>query len=159
MITTPSQIIQFFWGRRDRTAWWFVDTYVLVATVALICFLLWSNCLSAIVACYLLASTLVVLFNVLFLTKLSFIGPVASYQRTLLLFLLNIAQAVLAFAVLYRLTLPNLTAGQAVFESLLVFGTIGYPHGAEPIAGLQIATDFVLLAVFLSFFVGRLGNK
>ena len=110
------------------------------------------------VACYLPASTIVVLFNVLFLTKLSFIGPVASYERTLLLFLVNIVQVVLAFAILYRLTLPNLNAWKALFKSLLVFGTIGYPEGAEPIVGIQIATDFVLLAVFLAFFVGRLGK-
>ena len=32
--------------------------------------------------------------KILFLTKLSFIGSVESYHRTLLLFLLNIAQAV-----------------------------------------------------------------
>ena len=117
--------------------------------------------MSCFVAWYLLASTVVVLFNVLFLTKLSFIGPVASNERTLLLFLLNIVQVVLAFAILYRLTLPNLNLNpwKALFKSLLVFGTIGYPEGAELIVGIQIATDFVLLAVFLAFFVGRLGNK
>src|SRR6516162_434880 len=86
---------------------------------------------------------------------------VASNERTLLLFLLNIVQVVLAFAILYRLTLPNLNLNpwKALFKSLLVFGTIGYPEGAELIVGIQIATDFVLLAVFLAFFVGRLGNK
>ena len=114
--------------------------------------------MSCFVACYLLASTAVVLFNVLFLTKLSFIGPVASYERTLLLFLVNIVQVVLAFAILYRLTLPNLNPWKALFKSLLVFGTIGYPERAEPIVGIQIATDFVLLAVFLAFVVGRLGR-
>jgi hypothetical protein len=105
-----------------------------------------------------LGSTIIVLFNVLFLTKLSFIGAVASYERTLLLFLVNIVQAVLAFAILYQLTLPNLTACKALFESLRVFGTVGHPERAEPIVGVQIATDFVLLAVFLAFFVGRLGK-
>jgi hypothetical protein len=163
MIATISQLLQFFfWGRRDRAPGWFVETYVFVAIVVLICFLFWPNRLSgvsAFVACYLLASTLVVLFNVLFLTKLSFIGSVASNERTLLLFLLNIAQAVLTFAILYGLTLPNLTAWEAIFKSLLVFGTIGYPRGADLIVGIQIATNFVLLAVFLSFVVGRLGNK
>jgi hypothetical protein len=163
MIATISQLLQFFfWGRRDRAPGWFVDTYVFVAIVVLICFLFWPNRLSgvsAFVACYLLASTLVVLFNVLFLAKLSFIGSVASNERTLLLFLLNIAQAVLTFAILYGLTLPNLTAWEAIFKSLLVFGTIGYPRGADLIVGIQIATNFVLLAVFLSFVVGRLGNK
>jgi hypothetical protein len=163
MIATISQLLQFlFWGRRDRAARWFIDAYVFVATVVLICFLVWPDSfprVSCFVAWYLLASTVVVLFNVLFLTKLSFIGPVASYERTLLLFLVNIVQVVLAFAILYRLTLPNLNAWKALYESLLVFGTIGYPKGAEPIVGIQIAIDFVLLAVFLAFVVGRLGKS
>jgi hypothetical protein len=64
-----------------------------------------------------------------------------------------------AFAILYRLTFPNLNPWKALFQSLRVFGTIGYPEGAEPIAGVQIATDFVLLTVFLAFVVGKLGNK
>ena len=165
MIVTISQLLQFFfWGRRDRAPREFIDAYVLVAIVVLIFFLVWPNSFPGVswfVACYLPASTIVVLFNVLFLTKLSFIGPVASNERTLLLFLLNIVQVVLAFAILYRLTLPNLNLNpwKALFKSLLVFGTIGYPEGAELIVGIQIATDFVLLAVFLAFFVGRLGNK
>jgi len=162
MIATISQLLQFLlWGRRDRAPGWFIDAYVFVAIVVLICFLVWSDSfprVSCFVAWYLLASTVIVLFNVLFLTKLSFIGPVASYERSLLLFLMNIVQAVLAFAIFYRLTLPNLNAWKALFTSLLVFGTIGYPKGAEPIVGIQIATDFILLGVFLAFVVGRLGK-
>jgi hypothetical protein len=158
-----SQIVQFFvWGRRDQVPKWFIDVYVAAATVVLMCLLWWSDSMpqvGVIVACYLLASTIIVLFNVLFLTKLSFIGPVASNERTLLLFIFNVAQVVLAFAILYRWKLPNLQTYDALFKTLLVFGTIGHPEGAEAIVGLQIVIDFVLLAVFLAFFVGKLGRR
>ena len=40
MIVTISQLLQFFfWGRRDRAPREFIDAYVLVAIVVLICFL------------------------------------------------------------------------------------------------------------------------
>ena len=158
-IATLSQIIQFFWGRRDQGPTHFVDMYVLVATI-LLGGLLWVSdvvpWLSAVVAGYILVSTIIVLLNVLFLSKLSFIGPVASNERTLLLFMLNVAQVVLAFAIFYRLTL-HIPARHALFEAVGVFGTISYPKGANAIVGLQIVIDFMLLAVFLAFFVGRLG--
>jgi hypothetical protein len=161
MIVTLSQIIQFFWGRRGQGPSYFVDVYVLAAIIVLGC-LLWVSdgvpWVSAGVAGYLLGSTIIVLFNVLFLTKLSFIGPVASNERTLLLFILNVAQVVLAFAIFYRLKL-HIPASDALFNTLLVFGTVGYPLEAEAIVGLQIAIDFLLLALFLAFFVGRLGAQ
>jgi hypothetical protein len=46
----------------------------------------------------------------------------------------------------------------ALFNSLLVFGTIGYPKKAQVIVGAQIVIDFALLAIFLARFVGRLGE-
>jgi hypothetical protein len=70
--------------------------------------------------------------------------------------MLNVAQVVLAFAIFYRLTL-HIPARHALFEAVGVFGTISYPKGANAIVGLQIVIDFMLLAVFLAFFVGRLG--
>jgi hypothetical protein len=43
----------------------------------------------------------------------------------------------------------------------LTFATIGYVDVDEmkPIAMVQIATDFVLLAIFLSHLIGRVGAK
>ncbi len=158
-ITPLSQIIQFFWGRRDQGPTLFIDMYVVVATI-LLGGLLWVSdvvpWLSAGVAGYILASAIIILLNVLFLSKLSFIGPAASNERTLLLFMLNVAQVVLAFAIFYRLTL-HIPARRALFEAVGVFGTISYPKGVNAIVGLQIVIDFMLLAVFLAFFVGRLG--
>ena len=104
---------------------------------------------------YFLSATIIILLNVTFLTKL--FGPVVSNERTLLLFGFNVAQAILTFAIWYRFVL-DLGAGRALFEALLVFGTIGYPEGADTIVSIQIATDFMLVAVFLAVFVGNLGR-
>jgi hypothetical protein len=162
-ILIPSQILQiWFWGRRDRVPAWFAEVYVGAATILLLGLLWWSDVVpwvSAAVAFYLLANIIIVLLNVLFLTKLTFIGGVASKERTLLLFMFNVVQVVLIFAIFYRLQLPHLSARDALFKTLLVFGTIGYPSGAEAIVGLQIAIDFLLLAVFLAVFVGSLGTR
>jgi hypothetical protein len=69
-----------------------------------------------------------------------------------------VIQVVLTFAIFYRCKL-SISVGEALFKTLLVFGTIGYPEGAETIVGFQIATNFLLLAVFLAFFVGNLGRS
>src|SRR5919204_1541210 len=94
-IATLSQIVQIcVWGRRYQVPTWFTEAYVCAVTIIL-CFLWWSDDVtrvSAVVVGYLLGTTIIVLFNVVFLSKLSFIGPVASHERTLLLFMLNIAQ-------------------------------------------------------------------
>jgi hypothetical protein len=105
----------------------------------------------------LLASIIIILLNVLFLTKL--FGPVASPERTLILFMFNVIQVVLIFAIFYRLQLRGSGAGDALVAALLVFGTVGFPEDAKPIAGFQVAIDFMLLAVFLAHFVGGLGSR
>jgi hypothetical protein len=162
MIVTPSQHIQsLFWGRRCNVSERFAECYT-TAVFVLMCFLLWSHPLSywsAVLAGYLLATTLIVLFNVSFLPKLSFIGSSASAERSLLLFIFNLAQTAVAFAILYRWSL-NLPPGDALFKSLLVLGTVSYPTqpAARVIVESQIVTDLLLLAVFLAFFVGKLGS-
>jgi len=163
MILTPSLPIQsLLWGRGLNVSARFAEWYTAIIFV-LMCLLLWSHfSLSpwALPAGYLLATTLIVLFNVTFLPKLSFIGPSVSPERSLLLFIFNLAQTVVAFAVFYRWSL-NKPPGVALFKSLLVLGTVGYPteEGAQLIVALQIITDILLLAVFLAFFVGKLGSR
>ena len=156
-IFVPSVWAQICFG--DRYAGIsFIERYVVVVvTLILICFLVWPGYLPAILAGFLLATNIIILLNVLFLTKLSFIGPPASNERSLLLFFLNVIQAVLTFGIFYRCKL-SYPVGEALFKTLLVFGTIGYPKGAETIVGFQILTDFLLLTVFLAFFVGNLGR-
>jgi hypothetical protein len=65
----------------------------------------------------------------------------------------------LIFAIFYRLQLRGSGAGDALVAALLVFGTVGFPEDAKPIAGFQVAIDFMLLAVFLAHFVGGLGSR
>ena len=156
-IFVPSAWMQICLGKR-RAGISFIDGYVIVITIILVCLLVWPAHvpkLIAILAGYLFTTNIVILLNVLFLTKL--FGPPASHERSLLLFLLNAIQVVLTFAIFYRCKLSFL-AGKAFFQTLLVFGTIGYPSGADRIVGFQIAVDFLLLALFLAFFVGNLGS-
>ncbi len=108
-IITPLQLPQLFWGRSERWQPWCTDTFVVGATIVLICLLPWANSwpeLSFWIAFYLLANVIIILLNILFLTKL--FGPVASYDRTLILFMLNVVQVVLIFAIFYRLERPDL---------------------------------------------------
>ena len=50
----------------------------------------------------------------------------------------------------------DLPRGDALFKSILVFATLGYPGDqAKFLVGVQIATDFLLLAIFLAHLVGR----
>ena len=138
-----------------------VDAYVFVTTILSVAILWWSNyapLASALVATYFLAGTIVNVLNVVFLTKI--FGRPVSTERTLLLFFLNVAQVLLTFAIWYRFMLGK-QAGEAFFNAMLVFGTLGYPKekGADVFVGLQIATDFFLLAVYLAFIVSNMERR
>lgn len=136
-----------WWPDRYRVTEWCV-----VGTTALLSILLYySHCaplFSALFASYFLVGTIVLMANIVFLTKI--FGPLKSNERTLLLFILNVVQLILTFAVWYRSEL-GLQANKAFFKAMLVFGTIGYPKGANFVVGSQIAADFFLLAIFLVF--------
>jgi hypothetical protein len=110
----------------------------------------------AIVCSYLSLSTVVVLLHVVFLSKV--LGPVKSTERSLILFICNITQIVFTFSIWYQLE-ADLTRWDALLTALLVLGTLGYPHQAKALVGLQIATDFLLLAIFLAHLVGRVGYQ
>jgi hypothetical protein len=131
-----------------------IDLYVIGTTVLSMGFLYWDYAPlpSALVASYFLVGTIVNMANVVFLTKL--FGPPISNERTLLLFILNVAQLVVTYAIWYRFML-GLQADKAFFNAMLVFGTIGYPQGADLIVGFQIGTDFFLLAIFLAFILSN----
>jgi hypothetical protein len=77
-------------------------------------------------------------------------GPPFSPERSLLLFICNAAQITFMFAIwyyLYRVPDP-------LIKSILTFATIGYAAEMKPVAMVQIATDFVLLAIYLSQLIG-----
>ena len=102
---------------------------------------------------YFSATTLIVLLNILLLERL--FEEKASVGRSLLLFICNVAQITLMFATWYRLG----GATDALLLSVLTLATISYEQDMPTIAMAQIATDFVLLAIFLSHLVGQLGQK
>jgi uncharacterized membrane protein YphA (DoxX/SURF4 family) len=127
-LTIPAMIELFC---RRKLPPWVAEWFVVVTTIVLVCLLIlsdWAPKLSVIVGTYFLASTIVILLNVLFLTK-NF-GTPASNERTLLLFVINVVQIILAFAIFYRRQL-GLRTGEALFEALRVFGTLGYPEGGR----------------------------
>jgi hypothetical protein len=46
-----------------------------------------------------------------------------------------------------------------LLQSILTFATIGYAPAMPRVAMAQIATNFLLLAIFLSHLIGRVGPK
>ena len=110
----------------------------------------------AILCSWFLFSTVVVLLHVVLLSKV--FGDVKSVERSLILFICNVIQLVFTFSIWYELA--HLTKGKALFSAILVFATLGYPKEAPPLlVGIQIATDFLLLAIFLAHIVGRVGYR
>ena len=96
---------------------------------------------------YFSASTVIVLLNVVLLHRV--FGEIPKPERSLLLFICNVAQIILMFAAWYQL-LGCYSQSDALLKSILAFATIGYAEDMPKVAMLQIATDFVLLAIFLS---------
>jgi hypothetical protein len=130
------------------------EVYVVVCIVVTV-FIWWMPTLAGAIICsYFSWSTIVVLLHVVFLSKP--LGDVASPERSLILFICNVTQVVFMFSIWYQLE-AHLPKGDALFNTLLVLGTLGSPDNAKVVVGLQIATDFLLLAIFLAHLVGRVG--
>lgn len=106
---------------------------------------------------YFTASTIVTLLQVLFLSKI--FGDMESPERSLFLFICNVVQIVFMFACWYELLGAAHTRDEALFMSMLVLATAGYPQNAHGIVELQIASDLVLVAVFLSHILGKIGRR
>ena len=134
-----------------------IDTYVVLSVVLTIG--IWSATpteLGALVCSYISASTVVALLQVVFLSKL--LGPILSAERSLILFVLNVVQIVFTFSIWYQLE-AGLSRENALFNALLVLGTVGYYDRANVLVGLQIATDLLLFAIFLASLIGRVGTQ
>ena len=148
------------WNRKDKRKG-LPDLYVVLVTAFLfILLVLPPSAWSVGFAIYFLASIIVYLLNVVLLSKV--FGRVLSPERSLILLILNVAQVVLIFAIFYRLELREELEGwrDALVDAVLVLGTVAvpFPLKARPIAAVQVAIDFMLLAVFLAHFVGGLGR-
>jgi hypothetical protein len=110
----------------------------------------------SVVCSYFTLSTIIVLLHVLFLSKV--FGDMESPERSLLLFFCNVAQIVFMFAAWYQLAGGGQTKDDALFSSMLVLATAGYPPDARLIVELQITTDLVLIVVFLAHVMGKIGR-
>jgi hypothetical protein len=86
------------------------------------------------------------------------LGGFESAERSLILFMCNVIQIVFMFAIWYQLE-AALDRREALFYSLIVLATLGFPDRARFVVELQIATDFILLAVFLARLVGKVGIR
>jgi hypothetical protein len=140
-------------GAKDRPLYGLTDAYVFVVLLVSIgIYLAPSDCL-AWFSTYFSASTIIVLLNIVLLTRI--FGKLASPERSLLLFVCNVAQITLMFATWYYLH----GVCDPLLKSILTLATISHVDEWKPVAMAQIATDFVLLAIFLSHLVGQLGPK
>jgi hypothetical protein len=109
----------------------------------------------ALLSTYFSASTLIAMLHIVLLQRA--FPPIKSAERSLVLFMFNVAQIVVMFATWYHLGgVPN-----PLEISVLTFATLDYAKTpvAMPVAMAQIATDFVLYAIFLGFLLDRFGAK
>jgi hypothetical protein len=153
-LASPTTWAYIGFGTKDCRLYWFTDACVVGALILSIgfYFLAPSVCL-AWLSTYFSATTLIVLLNVVLLQRA--FGKMASPERSLLLFMCNVAQIVFMFATWYRWgKLP-----EPLLTSVKTFATIDYAKTMPGFAMAQIATDFVLVAIFLSHLVGQLGPK
>src|SRR6266436_6903585 len=103
--------------RRDCFTEWYV-VGVLIASVLI--YYLAPSVRFAWLSTYISASTLIVMLHIVFLQPV--FGPVSSPERSLLLFICNVAQIVVMFATWYRLCgYPTKT--EALLKSILTFAT------------------------------------
>ena len=138
-LLVPTQWIPFVCETRERPLSSVIDGYVvgvLAFSISVYCHpsvpLAWLNA-------YFSGGTLLVLVNVVLLRKV--FGDIESLERTLLLFMCNLAQIVFMYATWYHLE----GQGDALLRSVLVLATIGFPDIDKTptiglIAALQIAT-------------------
>jgi hypothetical protein len=146
--------------------WVGIEKYVLAKLAVLLAILLllfivpldnlWVAVVVSFVPGYLLFELYTVHFQIMFLSKLKFVAPPKSVERSLLLFIFNAAELLIAFAIFYRGGF-GLRVGEAITNAILVFGTIGYRNDTGPIVAVQILLNFLLLAIFLATLIGRVG--
>ena len=145
MWATPSQLAFTLlpedrpdcFDHRDCFTEWYVVGVLVLSIVIYFVPSVWLALLST----YISASTLIVMLHIVLLQRV--FGPIKSPQRSLLLFMCNVAQIVFMFATWYR------WGGQsdALLKSVLTVATIGYATTMPRVAMAQIVTDFVLLAI------------
>jgi hypothetical protein len=150
LFSPPTWVIILFNRKHPSIA----DAYVFGVLLLSVWFYLTPSVALAWVSVFFSASTVIVLLNVVLLSRV--LGQVFSPERSLLLFICNAAQITFMFATWYYL-LGGLQ--DALFQSILTFATISHVPKMPRVAMAQIATDFVLLAIYLSQLIGRVGQR
>ncbi|WP_315701232.1 MULTISPECIES: hypothetical protein [unclassified Bradyrhizobium] len=153
-LLSPTQWRHIGFGReRDRSVDTWTEWYVILGLAISIVFFRFPSQAAAWLSTYFSAVTLIAVLNIVFLQRV--FETIVSPQRSLLLFMCNVAQIVLMFATWYSV----LGVEDPLLKSVLTFATISYSADTPRIAIAQIATDFILLAVYLSHLVGRVGGR
>lgn len=150
-----SNWMQIGWGTKEKPVSRGIEAWVcfgLVITVAAY-FTKWLWL--AVLSSYCTASTMIVLLGVVFLRRL--FGDPESFERSLVLFMFNVVQIVFMYGTWYELGEYKEEGG--LRRSVLTFATIDYAERMPNLAMLQIATNFMLLAIFLAYLVGKLGSN
>jgi hypothetical protein len=144
--------LRFIFKKREALA---IDSYVVFFLAVTAAIWWWLPTWWWAVFCsYISASSVHALLSVVFLSKV--FGDVVSPERSLILFICNVTQIVLMFSIWYEV--GGLPKWEALYAALLVLGTLGvYREHEKVLVGIQIATDFLLLAIFLAHLVGRVG--
>jgi hypothetical protein len=154
LVTSPiTQLAYMAFGTKKYPLDWFTELYVFVVLIVSVLIyyfvpdLAWLSTIFSV-------STVIMMLNVVFLQQV--FGSVSSAERSLLLFMFNAAQIVVMFGTWYQCRYPK---SEALHKSILTFATISHADKIPCVAMAQIATDFVLLFIFLSFVVSQLGSK
>jgi hypothetical protein len=130
-----TQLAYIGFGTKKHPHAWLTDLcvfVVLIASVLIYCLapsLAWVSTIFS-------ASTVIAMLNIVLLQRV--FGPIQSVERSLLLFICNVAQIVVMFATWYQLC----GEPKPLLTSVLTFATISYAKEMEYIAMAQIATDF-----------------
>jgi len=140
-----------------------IDVYCVVQLLALLILLPFGlgPVADSFIASYILFDIYLNLFNIVFIGKMRAINaPPVSIERSILLLFMNVLEVVLAFAIFYRDWL-KLSTMDAIFNAVLVLGTIGYPAAADGqfalLVSFQVLLDFILIVLVISSFVGHVG--
>ena len=150
-LTSPTQWLHIGYDLSKKSS--LIDGYVFITLLISAVIFAFPTVSLAIVSTYFAASTVIVLLNTVLLRRV--FGQIPSPERSLLLFICNVTQIVFMFATWYHICGEE----HPLLRSVLVFATIGHSDKARGVTMLQVATDFVLLAIFLSYLVGHFGAK
>lgn len=129
-----------------------------------------SLSVSGILAIYIVFEIYLNLLSIFFVPRRKTIGPTkpgekpsainepsTSIERNILLVFVNVIELVVAFAIFYKYLTPTLHFRDALFDAVLVFGTVGYSDHAEHrvLVAVQILLNFVLIVTILGGFVSQ----